>query len=158
MKKKRIDLTIISDSGKWLIESNALSYKSEERASLVLNRENEKASWLILSVGDSDPEQEFPKDGTQYKDINPFTAEEFDVPGIEGVIRYYTFKATKENEGREEKSICARLLSILNPPVFVGMIAIEGLRKVPEELQSELRKRLKDLNFFEKVDLVETPT
>jgi len=155
VKKKRIDFSLISHSGTWLIESRALSFQSEERASLVLNRENEKAKWLVLSVGDSDPEQDFPSDGTEYKEINPFTAEEFDVSGIEAAVRYYTFKAMKE---KKEVGIWNKLLAILNPPVFIGTIAIEGLASVPEKLKSELRKRLKELNFFEKIDLVETPT
>jgi hypothetical protein len=155
VKRKRIDLTLISHSGKWLIESKALAYKSEERASLVLNRKNEKSRWLVLSVGNSDPQQDFPSDGTEYKEINPFTAEEFDVDGIEAVIRYYIFKAMEE---KKDRGLLSRIFEILIAPIFVGTFTIEDLPRVPEESRLQLQKQLKHLNFFETVNLLDTPT
>jgi len=155
VKRKRIDLTLVSHSGKWLIESKALAYQSEERASLVLNRRNEKSKWLVLSVGNSDPQQDFPSDGTEYKEINPFTAEEFDVDRIEAVIRYYIFKAMK---GKKEKGLLSRILEMFIAPIFVGTFTIEGLPRVPEKSRLQLQKRLKHLDFFETVNLLDTPT
>ncbi|CAA6678063.1 MULTISPECIES: hypothetical protein [unclassified Lentimonas] len=155
MNKRKIDFSLINHSGKWLIESKVLSYHIEEPATLVLARKNEKSKWLVLAVGSTRPNEDFPNDGNEYREINPFSPSEFDIEGTEAVIRFYTFKAL---ETKKKQGIWARFMEVLNPPVFTGTFTIEGLDSIPEESIRALRDRFQKEHFFEELNLIETPT